>query len=71
MATAGRFVAAFINIDLDAVGDWAERRNLAYASYQELAAEDAVYDLVQGCIEQVNRDLAAEPAWRRRRSAGS
>ena len=56
------FVTAFINIDLDAVGDWAERRNLAYASYQALAAEDTVYDLVQDCIEQVNRDLAAEPA---------
>ncbi len=56
------FVAAFINIDLDAVGDWAERRGLAYASYQELAAEGAVYDLVTGCIEQANRDLAAEPA---------
>jgi long-chain acyl-CoA synthetase len=55
------FVAAFINIDFDAVGDWAERRGLAYASYQELAAEDAVYNLVTGCIEQANRDLAAEP----------
>src|SRR4029077_9711409 len=55
------FVTAFVNIDLDAVGDWAERRNLAYASYQELAADDAVCDLVQGCIEQVNRDLASEP----------
>jgi long-chain acyl-CoA synthetase len=56
------FAATFVNIDLEAVGDWAERRNLAYASYQELAAEEAVYDLVQGCIERVNRDLAAEPA---------
>jgi long-chain acyl-CoA synthetase len=56
------FVAAFLNIDLEAVADWAERRNLAYASYQELAAQDAVYDLLQGCVEQVNRDLAAEPA---------
>ena len=56
------FVAAFINIDLEAGGDWAERRNLAYGSYQELAADHAVYDLVQGCIERVNRDLAAEPA---------
>jgi long-chain acyl-CoA synthetase len=56
------FVAAFINIDLEAVGDWAERRNLAYGSYQELAADPAVCDLVQGCIERVNRDLAAEPA---------
>src|SRR5712675_1268810 len=56
------FVAAFVNIDLEAVGDWAERRGLAYASYQELAAEDSVYDLVEGCIGRVNRDLAAEPA---------
>jgi long-chain acyl-CoA synthetase len=56
------FVAAFINIDLEAVGDWAERRNLAYGSYQELAADPAVCDLVQGCIERANRDLAAEPA---------
>jgi long-chain acyl-CoA synthetase len=55
------FVAAFVNIDLEAVGDWAERRNLAYGSYQELAAEPAVYDLVEGCIDKVNRDLAAEP----------
>jgi long-chain acyl-CoA synthetase len=56
------FVVAFINIDLEAVGDWAERRNLAFGSYQELAADAAVYDLVQGCIERVNRDLAGEPA---------
>jgi len=56
------FVAALVNIDLEAVGDWAERRNLAHGSYQELAAEGAVYGLIEGCIEQVNRDLAAEPA---------
>ena len=56
------FVAVFVNIDLEAVGDWAERRNLAYASYQELAAAHAVYNLVQGCIERVNRNLAAELA---------
>jgi long-chain acyl-CoA synthetase len=56
------FVTAFLNLDLEAVGDWAERRNLAYASYQDLAAQDAVYDLLQGCVEQVNHDLAAEPA---------
>jgi long-chain acyl-CoA synthetase len=55
------FVAAFINIDPDAVGDWAERRRLTYASYQELAAAADVHDLVAGCIERVNRDLAAEP----------
>jgi long-chain acyl-CoA synthetase len=53
--------AAFINIDLAAVGNWAERHGLPYASYQELAAKPEVYDLIQGCVEQVNRDLAADP----------
>ncbi len=56
------FVTALINIDLEAVGNWAERRALAYASYQELAAHEPVYDLIEGCIEQANRELAAEPS---------
>ena len=55
------FVAVFVNIDMPAVGDWAERRNIAYASYQELAAHPQVYDLVQDEIGRVNRDLAADP----------
>ena len=54
-------VTAFINIDLPALGNWAERRGIAYASYQELAANDAAYALIQDCVEQVNRDLAKEP----------
>jgi long-chain acyl-CoA synthetase len=54
------FVTAMISIDLEAVGNWAERRGLAYASYQDLAAKREVYDLVQGNIEQVNRDLAED-----------
>jgi long-chain acyl-CoA synthetase len=53
--------AAFINIDLAAVGNWAERNGLPYASYQELAAKPEVYGLIQGCVEQVNRDLAQDP----------
>lgn len=53
--------AVFVNIDMVAVGDWAERRNISYASYQDLAARPEVYDLIQGEIEQVNRDLAADP----------
>ena len=54
------FVTAFINIDLDAVGNWAERNNVAYASYQELAAHPKVYAVVQDCIEQVNQSLAQD-----------
>ena len=54
-------VCALINIDLTAVGDWAERRNLAYSGYTDLAQQTAVYALVKECIEKVNSDLAADP----------
>ncbi|MBN9358136.1 MAG: AMP-binding protein [Herbaspirillum huttiense] len=52
---------AFINIDMDAVGNWAERRNLPYSGYTDLAANPAVYDLVRECVEKVNADLVADP----------
>ena len=51
---------AFINIDLTAVGNWAERNNIAYASYQELAAHPQVYGAVQQHIEEVNASVAAD-----------
>ncbi|WP_246004679.1 AMP-dependent synthetase/ligase [Plasticicumulans acidivorans] len=54
------YVAAFINIDLEAVGNWAEKRGLAYSGYTDLAAQDVVYTLVRECIEKVNADLAAD-----------
>jgi long-chain acyl-CoA synthetase len=54
-------VCAFVNIDSDAIGNWAERRNLPYSGYTDLASRDEVYDLVRGCIERVNADLSAEP----------
>jgi len=54
-------VCAFLNIDMDAVGNWAEKRNLAYSGYTDLAQQDAVYQLVAECVEQVNADLAREP----------
>ena len=55
------FVGAFINIDLEAVGNWAERRGLAYTSYTDLAARPQVYDLIQGEIARVNAHLADDP----------
>ncbi|MCX9156262.1 AMP-binding protein [Niveibacterium sp. 24ML] len=53
-------VCAFINIDISAVGNWAERRNLAYAGYTDLAGRPEVYALIRDCVEQVNADLAAD-----------
>ena len=54
-------VCAFINIDMEAVANWAERRNIAFSGYTDLAQQDAVYELVAQCFEQVNADLAREP----------
>ncbi|HKU45773.1 MAG TPA: AMP-binding protein [Burkholderiales bacterium] len=54
-------VCAFINIDPDAIGNWAEKRNMPYSGYTDLASRDEVYDLVRECVERVNADLAAEP----------
>lgn len=55
-------VCALINIDMEAIGNWAEKRALSYSGYADLAAQPAVYDLIRGCIEQCNRELAADAA---------
>ncbi len=55
------YVAAFINIDLVAMGNWAERHNVVYGGYQELAAFPDVLEIVREHVEQVNQDLAADP----------
>ncbi len=53
-------VCVMINIDFDAVGNWAERQNLPYAGYTDLAQKPPVYELIQSCVEQVNADLAQD-----------
>jgi len=55
-------VCAMLNIDLTAVGNWAERNNIVYGSYQELAAHPRVYDMLAEHVEEVNRSLAEEKA---------
>jgi long-chain acyl-CoA synthetase len=54
------FVAALINIDLGSVGNWAERRGIAYTSYTDLAQKPEVYDLVRQEVARVNRSLLDE-----------
>jgi long-chain acyl-CoA synthetase len=51
---------AFINIDIEAVGNWAEKRNLPYAGYTDLAQKPEVYTLIRDCVEKVNADLAQD-----------
>ncbi len=54
------FSAAFINIDLDAVGNWAERRNIAYSGYIDLAGHPEVCELIKQCVDKVNQDISED-----------
>jgi long-chain acyl-CoA synthetase len=56
------FVTVFLNIDLTAVGNWAERNNVVYGSYQELAGHPQVYEMIGRHVDEVNASLALEPA---------
>ena len=53
-------VCVMVNIDFEAVGNWAERRNLPYTGYSDLAAKPEVYELIAQCVEQVNADLSRD-----------
>jgi ABC-type branched-subunit amino acid transport system ATPase component len=53
-------VCVMINIDFDAVGNWAERQNLPYAGYTDLAQKPEVYQLIKECVEKVNADLSID-----------
>ena len=55
------YVSAMICMDLDSMGNWAERNNIGYASYQELAAHPQVYQMIQEDVEAANRSLAEDP----------
>ena len=52
---------AFINIDLTAVGNWAERNNIAYSSYQELSQHPKVLEMIREHVEEANASVAQDP----------
>jgi long-chain acyl-CoA synthetase len=54
------YVTMLVNIDLAAVGNWAERRGIAYTSYTDLSQKPEVYELIAGEVARVNRSLAVE-----------
>ena len=51
-------VCAFINIDMGSVGNWAERRGIAYSGYTDLAQREEVYQLICECVEKANAELS-------------
>lgn len=52
--------AAFVTIDMEAVGNWAEKQALAYTGYPDLAAQPPVLTLIKECVDKVNADLAED-----------
>lgn len=52
------YVATFVDIDYGAIGNWAERRHIAYTSYTDLAQKPEVYDLIFNEIKRVNKSLS-------------
>lgn len=61
MGNGKDYCTAFLNIDLTAVGNWAERNNIAYSSYQELAGHPQVLEAMKAHVEEVNISVAADP----------
>jgi long-chain acyl-CoA synthetase len=55
------YATVMINIDVQAVGDWAERRGIPYSGYADLANKLQVCELIRECVEKVNADLARDP----------
>ena len=55
------FCVAFLNIDMTAVGNWAEKNNISYSSYQELASNSEVSNILKEHVEEVNKALAKDP----------
>jgi long-chain acyl-CoA synthetase len=54
-------VCVFVNIDMEAVGSWADKKNISYSGHTDLSSREEVYGLIADCVEKVNADLAREP----------
>jgi hypothetical protein len=63
-------VCAFINIDFEAVGNWAERKGLPYAGYTDLAGKPEVLAMMRSASRRSTPTWPAR-AWPPRRSRAS
>ena len=54
-----RYLTALIGIELDTVGEWAQRQRLGYSTYRDLTEKPEVVELVKGVVDQVNTGLAS------------
>ena len=54
-----KYLTALIGIELDTVGEWAQRRELAFTTYRDLTEKPEVVDLVKGVVKAVNDKFAS------------
>jgi long-chain acyl-CoA synthetase len=52
------YLAALIGIELDTVGDWAQRRGIPYTTYRDLSEKPEVIELIQRVVDQTNEHFA-------------
>jgi long-chain acyl-CoA synthetase len=48
------YLTALIGIELDTVGEWAQRRGIPYTTYRDLSEKPEVRELVQSVVDGVN-----------------
>ena len=54
-------VCVLVDIDAEAVGNWADKEGLTYTGFADLATLDAVYGLIGDVIATANAALAQDP----------
>lgn len=52
------YLTALIGIELDTVGDWAQRRGLTYTTYRDLTEKPEVRELIQAVVDETNDKFA-------------
>jgi long-chain acyl-CoA synthetase len=52
------YLTALIGIELDTVGDWAQRQRIPYTTYRDLSERPETIKLVQGIVDEVNKRFA-------------
>jgi long-chain acyl-CoA synthetase len=58
------YVTAMINIELDALENWAERAGISYGGYRDLSQKPEVYELIRAEIGRINETLGHDEALR-------
>ena len=53
-----RYLTALVGIELDTVGDWAQRNGLGYTTYRDLSEKPEVLQLIRGVIREANEKFA-------------